>query len=228
MIPAVDPQVQDRARLHAALGDPVRLAIVQSLLLSDLTPHETGAALGVRSNLLAHHLNVLEDVGLVLRTRSEGDGRRRYLRVDRRRLDGLVRPRPVRASQVLFVCTRNAARSQLAVALWSSMSAVPAQSAGADPAPAVAQGAVAAARVHGLGPLGDRPRGLEEVTGAPDLVISLCDRANESAGLAPGPQRLHWSIPDPVLAGDRRAFDRTVGELRGWIRTLAAALDAGA
>lgn len=230
--PAGDPlllltdDLRDRARVHAALGEPSRLAIAEALLLGDRTPQDLAAALGIRSNLLAHHLDVLADAGLVERTRSEGDGRRRYVRLDRDRLDGLIRPRPLHADRVLFVCTRNAARSQLAAAMWATASAIPAESAGADPDTRIAPGAVRAAAAHGIGPLSGRPRGLAEVAGDPDLVVSLCDRANESGEITAGRTRLHWSIPDPLRTDDPQAFDRTVAELRSRIDTLAAAVAA--
>ena len=225
-VPPLSQELRDRARIHAALGGPSRLAIAEALLLGDRTPQDLAAALGIRSNLLAHHLDVLTDAGLVSRTRSEGDGRRRYVRLDRDRLDGLIRPQPLHAGRVLFVCTRNAARSQLAAAMWATASTVPAESAGADPDLRIAPEAVEAARVHGLGSLSGRPRGLAEVAGDPDLVVSLCDRANESGEITTGRTRLHWSIPDPLRTDDPQAFDRTVAELRSRIGTLAAAVAA--
>ncbi|MDZ7732130.1 MAG: hypothetical protein U5R31_02625 [Acidimicrobiia bacterium] len=71
------------------------------------------------TNLLAHHLAVLERAGLVRRDTSSGDRRRRYVRLDDRALDGLA-PRPSQPppTRVVFVCTHNSARSQLAAALW--------------------------------------------------------------------------------------------------------------
>jgi protein-tyrosine-phosphatase len=221
---AVPHDLVDRARVHAALGDPARLAVVEALLLTDRTPQQLGQALDMPSNLLAHHLNVLAEAGVVSRTRSEGDGRRRYVRAHLDRLDGMVRAAPLTAREVLFVCTRNAARSQLAAAMWPQVSRIPATSAGADPADRIAPGAVAAARAHGLPVMTDRPRSLAEVQGDPDLVVTLCDRANESGRVAAGTTRLHWSLPDPVPAGDPAAFDRTVAELRTRIGALAAAV----
>jgi hypothetical protein len=51
----------DRARIHAALGDPARLAIVDTLVAGDAAPGELGAALELPTNLVAHHLKVFED-----------------------------------------------------------------------------------------------------------------------------------------------------------------------
>ncbi|MFN7151295.1 MAG: ArsR/SmtB family transcription factor, partial [Microthrixaceae bacterium] len=71
-----------RARRHAALSDPARLAIVDELSVSDRSPLELGRDLAMESNLLAHHLDVLEQAGVVVRRRSSGDGRRRCGRRD--------------------------------------------------------------------------------------------------------------------------------------------------
>ena len=80
------------------------------------------------SNLLAHHLAVLEQAGLVSRRRSEGDRRRTYLRLVPGAFDPLVRPLSRTARRVLFVCTANSARSHLAAALWRRASEIPAAS----------------------------------------------------------------------------------------------------
>src|SRR6478609_5423637 len=73
--------VQRRAAVHAALGEPVRLAIVDRLAPGDASPGELAEAVGSGSNLLAHHLNVLEEAGVIRRVRSEGDLRRSYVQL---------------------------------------------------------------------------------------------------------------------------------------------------
>lgn len=65
-----------RAAVYAALGDPGRLAIVDALLLGEASPTELQRLLVMPSNLLAHHVRVLEKVGVVSRHRSEADRRR--------------------------------------------------------------------------------------------------------------------------------------------------------
>jgi ArsR family transcriptional regulator, arsenate/arsenite/antimonite-responsive transcriptional repressor / arsenate reductase (thioredoxin) len=175
----------------------------------------------VGSNLLAHHLDVLESVGLISRTRSSGDGRRRYVHLVRAALDGLVAGRPVPAGAPLFVCTQNSARSQLAAVLWASLAAEPARSAGTHPARSVHRGAVAAARRAGLDLTGAQPTRLADVGPLPELVITVCDRAHEA--LPPDPDRLHWSVPDPVAVGTAAAFDATVTELRDRVGALLGA-----
>src|SRR6187401_1318616 len=126
--------VAERARVHAALGEPARLAIVDLLVLGDASPSELGRALGLSSNLLAHHVKLLEQAGVLERSRSEGDHRRTYLRLRPDALAGLAQAGIVRAPRVVFVCTHNSARSQLAAALWQQHSTVPVASAGTDPA----------------------------------------------------------------------------------------------
>ena len=65
-----------RAAVHAALADPSRLRITDTLLAGDAAPSELAAMLAMPSNLLAHHLHVLEQAGIITRRRSEGDRRR--------------------------------------------------------------------------------------------------------------------------------------------------------
>ena len=80
----MDQNLDRRAAVFAALGEPVRLALVDRLVAGDASPGELAADVGLGSNLLAHHLSVLEDAGIIRRARSEGDRRRSYvhLRLD--------------------------------------------------------------------------------------------------------------------------------------------------
>ena len=213
--------IEHRARLHAALGDASRLAIVDALSVSDRSPQELQHRFDIPSNLLAHHLDVLEDAGLIERSRSSGDGRRRYVHLHAATLDRLRLRPAIAAGAALFVCTANSARSQLAAALWSSMTATPAISAGTHPAGRVHPGAIAAGRRAGVDLTDSTPRALDELAERPALTITVCDRAHEA--LDPGPDWLHWSIPDPVPTGTRAAFDATVTELRRRISGLVAA-----
>jgi hypothetical protein len=71
---------------------------------------------------------------------------------------------------------------------------------------------VAAAARAGLDLAGAEPRELTADTALPQLVVTVCDRAHEE--LHTEPTWWHWSIPDPVPIGTRRAFDATVRELR--------------
>jgi len=210
--------VEVRAARHAALGDPVRLAIVDELAVSDRAPIELGSRFGLESNLLAHHLDVLETVGLINRSRSSGDGRRRYVHLIRTALDGLAPGRTMAAGPALFICSANSARSQLAAALWREMSGESADSAGTHPAERVNPGAVDAATRAGLDVSGARPRELAGGERLPGLVVTVCDRAHEE--LHGDATWLHWSIPDPVPLGTKAAFDATIAELRDRIESI--------
>ena len=212
------PALELRAARHAALGDPIRLAIVDELALSDRAPIELRRLVGLESNLLAHHLDVLESVGMINRSRSSGDGRRRYVHLLRDSLRDLSPGRKVVPGRALFVCTRNSARSQLAAALWRSLTGAPAASAGTHPAARVHPGAIAAAKRAGMDISGSMPRTLERVGKLPGIVVTVCDQAHEE--LAPDDTWLHWSVPDPVTVGSRAAFDAALAELRERIGVL--------
>ncbi|RZS32238.1 ArsR family transcriptional regulator [Herbihabitans rhizosphaerae] len=211
-----------RARVHAALGEPARLAIVDRLVLGDAAPGEVGAELGLPSNLLAHHLKTLERAGVVERLRSEGDRRRTYLRLVPAVLSDLVPVGQRSAPRVVFVCTRNSARSQLAAALWRRRSDVPVASAGTEPADRVHPLAVATAKAHRLPLARARTSRVEDVLRADDLVVAVCDNAHEDLDAAV--ERLHWSIPDPAMAGTRLAFDKAFRELVDRVDRLAPAV----
>lgn len=206
-----------RAAVHAALGDPHRLAVVDDLIVSDRSPRELSARLGIASNLLAHHLEVLESAGVIRRTTSAADRRRRYIRLDRRApvIAELTSPAPHRP--VLFLCTHNSARSQLAAAMWTARTGRPARSAGTQPAERVHRGAAAAARRVGLSLDDAAPRAVGRIP-ATTQVITVCDTVHEE--LDPGDDWWHWSIPDPVVIGDRAAFDTVVAELMTRIDAL--------
>jgi protein-tyrosine-phosphatase len=213
-----------RAALYAALGDEARLAIVDALLLGEASPIELQRLLDVPSNLMAHHVGVLERVGVVSRHRSEADRRRTYLMLVPGALDAL-RPVAVRdAVRVVFVCTRNSARSQLAAALWNTASPVPATSAGTHPAREVHPGAVAVARRRGLALAPHPPRHVDDVLDPADMVITVCDAAHEELAVAPDAQHLHWSVPDPARTGEDPAFDLAVDTLTDRISRVAPSL----
>lgn len=215
---------ETRAATHAAMGDPHRLHIVDDLLLGDLTPRQLSTSTGLSSNLLAHHLAVLEGAGLIERRPSSGDQRRRYVTLVADRLSQLVPHRSIEARSVLFVCTRNAARSQFAAALWRRRSGLDAQSAGTHPARRVDAKAVRAAAADGIDLATAVPRGYASVADEPDLVVSVCDRAGESA-LPPADGYLHWSVPDPFAAGTMAAFRAAYEEIAERVGRLADSID---
>jgi protein-tyrosine-phosphatase/DNA-binding HxlR family transcriptional regulator len=209
-----------RARRHAALSDVVRLAVVDSLALGDRSPGELQIALDLPSNLLSHHLKVLAEAGIVTRRRSEGDRRRTYLTLsDQHAADPAVAE--LRADRVVFVCTANSARSQLAAALWAQVGDVPATSAGTAPAERVSPGALAAAERHSLSLLGSDPQRFADVVADRDLVVAVCDNAYEELGQVVD---VHWSIPDPVRVDSEAAFEAAFAELSWRVGQLAPCL----
>ena len=215
--------VELRAAKHAALSEPARLRIVDLLTFGDLSPTEIRVALGMPANLVTHHLNMLEAVGMVTRSRSEADRRRSYVRLSPGTLDGLVPGLTETVSRVVFVCTANSARSQIAAALWQQQSSIPAASGGTHPADRVSPGAIAAAKRNGLDLSGGVPHALEGILTGTDFVVTVCDNAHEEVGLAGA---VHWSIPDPVRVGTAAAFDRAYLELQRRITDLASRLAA--
>lgn len=214
--------LEARAARHATLGDPARLRIVDLLTLGDLAPRELQDRLGMPSNLVAHHLSVLEREGMILRRRSEADRRRSYVHLVHGAFEQLGPSTSAAARRVLFVCTANSARSQLAAQLWAQRSPIPAASAGTHPAAAIAAGAIATAERHGL-PLPEAaPQLLADVAADTDLIITVCDAAHEELGS----DALHWSVPDPVPAGTDAAFDAAYDDLATRIESLAMRVSA--
>ncbi|MFI7551579.1 helix-turn-helix domain-containing protein [Verrucosispora sp. WMMD703] len=215
-----------RARTHAALGDPARLAIVDALTLGDASPGEIANRLDMPTNLVAHHVKVLTQADLVVKVRSEGDRRRTYLQLRPEALAALATPRLTGVGRVVFVCTHNSARSQLAAALWRHRTRGAAASAGTQPAARVHPRAVAVAHRHhlDLDPTGTAH--VADVVRSDDLVIAVCDNAHEGLTDQLRP-RLHWSVPDPVRVDTDEAFESAYADLADRVARLAPAVLPG-
>ncbi|GER22251.1 putative regulatory protein, ArsR family [Zafaria cholistanensis] len=212
---------QARVAKHAALADPARLRIVDLLTLGDFSPTELQSRLGMPSNLLSHHLRRLEEAGLAIRHRSEADRRRSYVRLADGALEHLAPGAGRGARRVLFVCTRNSARSQLAAALWRRVSEIPSTSAGTRPADRIARGAIEVARRHGVDLADIPPCGLDQVAAEGDFVVTVCDSAHEElAGLG----HVHWSVPDPLRRGTDQAFEDAFRDIARRVSGLGARL----
>ncbi|WFE53110.1 helix-turn-helix domain-containing protein [Micromonospora sp. WMMD1155] len=212
--------LQARARIHAALGDPARLAIVDALTLGDASPGEIAHDLQMPTNLVAHHVKVLSEAGLVVRGRSEGDRRRTYLQLQPEALAALTPAPMAGVGRVVFVCTRNSARSQLAAALWSERTHTCAASAGTQPAERVHPRAVAVAHRHGLHLDATGTAHVADIVRDDDLLIAVCDNAHEEL-TGPVRPRLHWSVPDPVRADTDDAFEAAFADLAARIDRVA-------
>jgi protein-tyrosine-phosphatase len=132
--------------------------------------------------------------------------------------------------RVLFLCTANAARSQIAEALLTKKAAgrFVTASAGESPATAVHPMALGALREYGIDWSDRSPKGLEAVAGEPwDFVITVCERAREQCPVIPGtPIYADWGVEDPTIIDDeaRRwfAFRRTVQQLARRIDLMLA------
>ena len=129
--------------------------------------------------------------------------------------------------RVLFVCTGNSARSQMAEAILRHLTkgTVEVQSAGSRPRAEIHPLAREAARtVLGLDLAGQHPKPVEPYLKERfDYVITVCDRAREACPVFPGAEILHWSLPDPAESAGgeeerRRAFESSARDLLQRIR----------
>jgi ArsR family transcriptional regulator, arsenate/arsenite/antimonite-responsive transcriptional repressor / arsenate reductase (thioredoxin) len=220
---------------------PLRWQLLSELARSDRRVRELCGLVGEPQALVSYHLGLLRGERVVSMRRSSADGRDVYYSVDLARCGELLaatgsalhpglRPAPQQTTRarVLFLCTGNSARSQMAEALCERLSggAVSAASAGSHPKPLHPD----AVRVmHELA--GRRSKHLREFEGQRfDYVISLCDRVREICPEFPGgPELIHWSIPDPAREprtdGETMpAFERTAAELETRVALLIGAI----
>nr|WP_284148126.1 helix-turn-helix domain-containing protein [Aeromicrobium fastidiosum] len=218
-------ELSRRAHQHAALADVTRLAVMDALELGDRSPSSLQELVGLPSNLLAHHLGVLEEAGLVVRRRSEGDRRRTYLTLASVEASTGPAPTPLAVARVVFVCSANSARSQLAAALWAEASDVPVTSAGTRPAEGIADGARRVAERRHLALLSSTPTSWGDVAADGDFIVAVCDQAYEELASTSSPA-LHWSVPDPVRQGGDAAFDSAYLDLRRRVAAVAPRLVA--
>ena len=214
-------------------GHPLRWRLLTELARSDRQVRELVSLLGHPQSLVSYHLGQLRTGGLVSARRSSADRRDAYYRVDLDRCTELLTEtgralhpamglvpapaEPVRVrTRVLFLCTGNSARSQMAEGLLGQLGgdAIEAASAGSRPKP-LHPDAVRVMREHGIDISGRRAKHLDTYAGQRfGYVISLCDRVREVCPEFPGhPQMIHWSIADPSGEG-YPAFRRVAAELR--------------
>ena len=217
-------------------SNPLRWSILSALSQGDLRVRELCGVTGEPQNLVSYHLGRLRSARLVSMRRSSADGRDSYYRIDLGRCGELlseagaalhpalgggsaravvsgVRTGPAR---VLFLCTGNSARSQMAEAMLRTRAPFPVEvfSAGSRPKPLHAE-AVRAMAARAIDILAQRPKHFEEFAASEfDFVVTLCDRVREVCPEFPGqPGVLHWSMPDPSTEGTAEAFERTAEEL---------------
>jgi ArsR family transcriptional regulator, arsenate/arsenite/antimonite-responsive transcriptional repressor / arsenate reductase (thioredoxin) len=237
-------------------GDPVRWQLLRELAGSDRRVQELMALVGRPQNVVSYHLGQLRSAGLVSARRSSADGRDAYYRVDLPRLGRLLAetgpaihpglqltagtagapagPPDVAVARLLFLCTGNSARSQMAEALAVARSdgRVEAASAGSHPKPLHAN-TVRVMRERGIDLGSRRSKHLSLFAVQQfDHVITLCDKVREVCPEFPGhPGYIHWSIPDPAASGnDDEAtllvFRETAAEVETRVIYLLAGLGA--
>ena len=120
---------------------------------------------------------------------------------------------------VLFLCTGNSCRSQIAEGLLRHLAGERSEAASAGTHPAgLNPGAVAAMQEIGIDISSHRSKGVDEYRDARfDYVITVCDRAKETCPIFPASSvQLHWSFEDPATAqgaaAERQAVFRRVRE----------------
>lgn len=237
-------------------GHPVRWRVLRELAGSDRTVRELTAAVDEPQNLVSYHLGTLRKAELVSARRSSADGRDAYYRVHLDRLSGLLveagdalhpglvaraplapdRPRSdVPTARVLFLCTGNSARSQMAEALAVERSggSIEARSAGSRPKPLHPNAVRVMQDVYGIDIAGRRSTHVDDVADQRfDRVVTLCDRVREVCPELPGhPEAAHWSMPDPSEGSDGAdhdatypAFLRTAAEIDSRLAHLIASI----
>jgi len=236
------------------VGDPHRWQLLSELAHSDRRVGELTDVLGRPQNLVSYHLAELRNAGLVTARRSCADRRDTYYRADLVRIRDLLgatgaalhpglqlrpaAPAPLaveragRTPKVLFLCTGNSARSQMAEALLEHRSgrAIRARSAGSHPK-ALHPNAVKVMAERGIDIAGRPTKHLGRFARARfDRVVTLCDKVREVCPEFPGrPPAAHWSMPDPAAGGEDDeqtypAFTRTADELEARMELLVGQL----
>jgi protein-tyrosine-phosphatase/DNA-binding transcriptional ArsR family regulator len=233
------------------IAHEVRWTLLCRLARSDLRVQELAELLSLPQNLISYHLRKLREGRLVTERRSQADERASYYILDLEQLQRLyltavstLHPAvtvlsstaSVQAKQtlrpklrVLFLCTENSARSQMAEALLRHLSQgqVEACSAGSAPARTIHPLARRVMERSGIDLSGAVPKHFDNFCGQYfDAIITVCDRVREVCPVFPDdPERIHWSFADPAQVKgseqtQRQAFEQTALQLTTRIRLL--------
>jgi protein-tyrosine-phosphatase len=235
------------------LAHEIRWQLLVALAHSDYCVQELVNLLHRPMNLVSYHLRLLRSQSIVRERRSSADGRDVYYTLDVERFQTLYqaalqtlhpgfsdRPgdeaQPMHPAQkparVLFLCTHNSARSQMAEALLRHLGGnrVEAFSAGTHPG-RVHPMALSVLQREGVDTSRLFSKSMEQFLGQHfDYVITVCDNARESCPVFPGdPERIHWSFPDPAAIADpgeqHRAFVQTFVGLEKRLKLLLALIE---
>lgn len=239
-------------------GHPIRWSMLSRLARSDYRVQELVAFLQLPQNLVSYHLRQLREGCLVTERKSSADERSIYYSLDLEQFRTLylqageqlhpaiteavahlgdgeqqeMIPHRVPLS-VLFLCTRNSARSQMAEALLRHLShgAIDVVSAGSHPAEHVHPLVTRVMEHVGIDMSQARPKHFEAFRGQHfDTIVTVCDRVREVCPAFPDdPERIHWSFPDPTeIEGSEevqyQAFEQTSLQLATRIRLLITLL----
>jgi protein-tyrosine-phosphatase len=216
------------------LGDEIRWRIVTLLTRSDRRAQELGALLGQPANLVSYHLKRLAQAHVVRQRHSAADRRAIYYSLNLPQVQALFvqtgqalhpalaeaptpakpeaqdeanRPEPPLA-RLLFLCTHNSARSQMAEAITRhiSLGRVEVFSAGTEPTE-LHPLAIQVMEARGIPLRGQQAKPLDQFVGEPfDYIITTCDIAREVCPTFPGdPEQIHWSFPDPAAVEGTQA-----------------------
>jgi protein-tyrosine-phosphatase len=237
------------------LAHDLRWNLLTLLVHSDYRIAELVERLGASLNLVSYHLRQLRDAGLVHERRSAADERAFYYHLDVEQLCLLSQESatalhpafgafaerigshqwqfPAEAPRVLFLCTGNSARSQMAEALLRQMSLgqVEAFSAGSHPS-SLHPLAIRVMAERGIDIRHATPKALQVFAEASfDRIITLCDQVREVCSTFPDdPIRLHWSLPNPATVQGSEAvrvqvFRNLADQLTFRIRLLLTTLE---
>lgn len=230
------------------LAHDLRWQLVSALAYSDRRVYELVELVGRPMNLVSYHLRQLREHELVAERRSAADARDVYYSVDLEKLRHLyfaageaLHPtlstvedeEPIEAedlppTRILFLCTHNSARSQMAEAIARLLGKgrVESFSAGTEPS-VVNPYAIRAMRAMRIEIGEQRSKHMDEFADLTfDYVITVCDRAREMCPVFPGdPEQIHWSFPDPSAvegtdAQKLKAFNETARQLTTRIHHL--------
>ena len=224
------------------LAHDLRWQMLQALSHSDLRVQELAAVTQQPQNLVSYHLGRLLKAGLLNEHRSIADGREVYYSLDISHLKDMylvsgralhpalgatqavtdVRP-PPQPLRVLFLCTHNSARSQMAEGLMNRRGQgwVKASSAGLEPTQ-VHPMTIQVMDELGIDTAAQYAKPLVLFQDQEfDALVSVCDRSRPAASSFPfARDRLHWSLADPLEA--QGGHDQQLAVFR----SLAAELDS--
>ncbi|MBE3558582.1 MAG: ArsR family transcriptional regulator [Ktedonobacteraceae bacterium] len=242
-------------------GHPVRWNLLKNLALSDERVQDLVALLQLPQNLISYHLRLLREGRLVTERRSGADERAVYYSLDIEQLqryfldageslhpaiiesvhstspEHTPAPHPEHPApplRVLFLCTENSARSQMAEALLRHLSrgTIEAYSAGSFPAGQIHPLASRYIEQVGIDMSQQYPKHFKTFIGQHfDAIVTVCDRMRESCPTFPDdPLRIHWSFPDPAsLTGPEEeqyhTFEQIGLQLTNRIRLLITLLE---